>query len=123
MDGAGGAGGAGGAPVAHIIDPGTSYTVPAGQELTIGAFEAPEGAIVDYALLDASQGAPDTLNTAVVTDASLRAGTPVGYALQQGVSTTHGETPGLPAGAYDFIAQCTNVVDPCVIAVSVTATY
>jgi hypothetical protein len=92
--------------------------------LTLGPFTVPSGATVDYSIVDMPYGVgPDTMDVGVATNASAETASPVVYGVQNNVASTSGATPPLPAGTYDLLVQCVNLVDNCVFDVTLNATY
>jgi hypothetical protein len=125
--GTGGAGGGGGTPAtptAHTLASNQGEVIATNTMVTIGPFTVPANATVDYTILDTPTGVGnDTIDVGVATAASASTSSPVAYGIMQNVSTTTGVTPPLPAGSYDLLVQCANLVDNCVFQVTLTATY
>jgi hypothetical protein len=120
-----GSGGGSGNPTVHTFLSNDPNSVPAGTMLAVGPFSVPTGAFVDFSIVDTPTGiGDDTMDVGVATDASVQTGgTLVGYGMQSGVSSTTGSTPALPAGDYDFIIQCRNILDDCIFDLTLSATY
>jgi hypothetical protein len=117
--------GSSGDPTVHSFLSNDPNTVPAGQSLGVGPFTLPSGATVSYSVVDTPTGiGNDSMDVGVVTDASFAGGGQlVAYGLMQGVSSTSGATPPLPADDYDLLVQCRNVIDDCIFNLTVSATY
>jgi len=113
-----------GTPTRHSITNSQAEQIPTNTQIAIGPFSVPASAQVAYVLVDTPIGVGyDTMDVAVVTDASANTGTPVGYGIQQNVSSTSGATPPLPAGTYDLLVQCFNLADDCAFQATIEATY
>ena len=63
------------------------------------------------------------MDVGIVTASSAQTSSPVGYGIQQNVSSTTGTTPALPAGNYVLLVQCANIIDDCIFDATVSATY
>jgi hypothetical protein len=115
--------GDGNPPTVHQLSSGTGH-VPANQTLAVGPWSLPTGATVDFTIVDTPTGVgPDTMDIGIVTAASAQTSSPQGYGVQRNVSSTTGTTPALPAGGYDLLVQCFNIVDDCIFDATVNATY
>lgn len=129
VTGTGGAGGGTGgqtaSPTVHLIDAnGGLRTLKAEQVQVVGPFTVPDGATVTYTITDMPTGiGVDTMNAGIATDATVQASNPTAYGVAAGVSSTEQTTPALPAGAYDLLVKCANLVDDCYFTDQVTATY
>ncbi len=125
--GSGGTGGTGGTvhqPTLHAIANSQGEDIPAKNQVAIGPFTVPTGATVTYVLVDTPTGiGSDTMDIGVVSDSTVNSSSPVGYGVQQNVSSTNGTTPALPGGAYDVLVQCFNLIDDCIFQVTIDATY
>jgi len=119
-----GDGGGGSQPVSHSLAVGEAEDVPANEELDFGPFTVPQNAVVDYSIVDTPTGiGNDTMNVGVLTQASVGTASAVAYGVQHNVSSASGQTQPLPAGTYDFVAQCLNIVDDCIFDLTLTAVY
>lgn len=120
----GGGGSTGHVPTDHVIVSGQAQDVPANTQLATGPFDVPAGATVTYVLVDTPTGVGfDTMDVAIIPSSMATSPSPVGYAVQQNVSSTNGTTPALPAGAYDLLVQCFNLADDCLFQATIDATY
>lgn len=116
--------GGGGGTSVHAIATNQSESTPAGTQILIGAFAVPNGAVVNYSIVDTPTGiGSDTMDVGVAVDATADTGAPTVYGGQTNVSSTTGSTQPLPADTYDLLINCNNIVDPCIFTASVTATY
>jgi hypothetical protein len=117
-------GGGGGGPVAHAIANDQPTSTPAGTQILIGPFSLPSGAVVDYTIADTPTGiGSDTMDVGVAVDATVDSASPTVYGGQMNVSTTSGSSGALPAGTYDLLINCNNLIDDCIFDVTVIATY
>ncbi len=125
--GAGGSGGTGGTfhqPTVHAIANSQGENIAASQQVALGPFTVPTGATVTYYIVDTPTGiGSDTMDVGVVSNSTVNSSSPVGYGVQQNVSSTSGTTPALPADTYDLLVQCFNLVDNCIFQATIDATY
>lgn len=123
--GCGSGSGGGGGPTVHTFLSNDPNSVPANQQLAIGPFTVPTGAVVNFSIVDTPTGiGDDSMDVGVATDASvLGGGQLVGYGMQSDVASTSGSTPPLPGGDYDFVVQCFNILDDCIFNLTLSATY
>lgn len=125
--GDGGGGGGGGGPTSHLIASDQPFQITNDEYLVLGPFPVPSGATVTYSVVDTPTGVgQDTFDvTAVASDASVDAGTfDAIYGVREGVNgSVSATTQPLPAGTYDFVALCGNIIDDCVFRVTLTAYY
>lgn len=122
--GAAACGGGSSGPVIHTIANNALTSTPAGTQILIGPFTVPSGAVVDYAITDTPTGiGSDTMDVGVAVDATVDSAAPTVYGGQMNVSSTSGTSGALPAGAYDLLVNCNNLIDDCIFDVTVTATY
>jgi|SRR5580692_9310272 hypothetical protein len=112
-------------PSTHAIDMAQRH-VTVNTSISIGPFSVPDGATVTYTVTDMPTGvAADTMNIAVASDAMVQAGTTplTGFGVNNGVGSATATTVPLPAGAYDLVAFCNNLVDDCSFSDTITAFY
>ena len=108
----------------HTIANNEPTSTPAGTQILIGPFTVPSGAVVDYSIADTPTGiGSDAMDVGVAVDATVDSAAPTVYGGQMDVSTTSGSSGSLPAGAYDLLINCNNLIDDCIFDVTVTATY
>ncbi len=108
----------------HAIATNEPHSTPAGTEILIGPFSVPNGAVVDYSIVDMPTGiGDDTMDVGIALDATADSASPTVYGGQSNVSSTSGSTQPLPGGAYDLWISCKNFVDDCILTASVSATY
>jgi hypothetical protein len=105
----------------HVLVSNAPQAVPAQTQSGLGPFTLPAGATVTYTLADST--GYDTMNVGVVDASTLNGLYPVSYGTQNGVSSTTGTTPALPAGAYDLVVQCLDFLTSCAFNLSLSATY
>ena len=109
------------APAVHVLVSNAPQGVPAQTQAGLGPFSLPAGATVTYTIADTS--GYDTMSVGVVDASTLNGLYPVAYGAQNGVSSTTGTTPALPAGSYDLVVQCLNVLTSCAFNLTLIATY
>lgn len=120
-DGGATAAGDGATPAVHVLVSNTPQSVPPGTQAGLGPFQLPAGATVTFTLADAT--GYDTMNVGVVDASTLSGLYPVAYGAQNGVSSTTGTTPALPAGSYDLVVQCLDIITACTFNLTLTTTY
>ncbi len=106
---------------AHTLVSNAAQAVPPGTQAGLGPFQLPAGATVTFTLADAT--GYDTMNVGVVDASTLNGLYPVAYGAQNGVASTTGTTPALPAGSYDLVVQCLDVLTACSFNLTLVATY
>jgi hypothetical protein len=120
-DGGSSSPGDGAKPAVHVLVSNAPQSILPQIQAGLGPFTFPAGATVTYTLADST--GYDTMNVGVVDASTLNGIYPVSYGTQNGVSSTTGTTPALPAGAYDLVVQCLNVLTACTFNLTLTATY
>jgi len=109
------------ARAAHVLVSNAPQAVPPGTQAGLGPFQLPAGATVTFTLADST--GYDTMNVGVVDAATLNGLYPVAYGAQNGVSSTTGTTPALPAGSYALVVQCLDILTSCAFNLTLVATY
>lgn len=119
--GDGGASGDGAVPSVHVLVANAPQAVPAQTQSGLGPFSLPAGATVTFTLADVS--GYDTMNVGVVDASTLNGLYPVAYGAQNGITSTTGTTPALPAGSYVLVVQCLDILTACSFNLTLSATY
>lgn len=125
----GGGGGGGGTtqthiPSSHVIASQQAEVIPPNTQVAIGPFSVPTGATVDYSIVDTPTGiGSDTMDVGIVVDSTASTSSPVAYGVRENVSSTSSTTQPLPAGSYDLVVQCMNLIDQCSFQAGIIATY
>lgn len=99
--------------------------VNVGVDGAIGPFVLPMTGTLTWQIVDMATGiGSDTLSAEIAADAEVRPGPVVTpYARQVNFVNSTATTPPLPAGSYDVVIRCGNIVDDCLFQLIVTGFY
>lgn len=85
-----------------------------------GPYTLPSGAEMSYSIIDADDA--DDMDVAVIDDAAGCAFSE-GYGVALDVASVNARTGPVPAGDYDFVVHCNNLIYDCVFRLTWTASY
>jgi hypothetical protein len=106
----------------HFLVSSRAESVPAGYCGPVeGPFFLPDGAVNDYTVSD--NGTYDIMDVTIVDFYTYGCGLGVGHGTEYSITSISSSTGSVPAGNYDFVVNCKNLVLDCQFFLDWTANY